>query len=262
MTRTTKKGWLGLLGRADGEAAIGEEELTRLEGALWKAHEQASQSSTQLVETTAQLLATTARQQGIIDTIGEVARNADGRAGDLAEPMARLAASLERLRLVALNVGLEGARLGDSAGRALTSVADEVRVQGERGAEALQDSQTVLDELTSSWAQVQTRADDLRKIHTQSVTQVGNVQSLAQDVVRYVDDIATWARKLSETDPETALILTQATDHARGLVNALTALGGRARRDLVRTALGPTLQPLARALADITRGAKGDKGAE
>jgi methyl-accepting chemotaxis protein len=262
MTRTTKKGWLGLLGRAEGATPTEEGEVTQLEGALWRAHEQATGSSTQLVETTAQLLATTARQQGIIDAIGEVAHNADGRAGDLGEPMARLAASLDRLRLVALNVGLEGARLGDPAGRALTSVADEVRAQGDRGAEALQDAKTVLHEVTASWAQVRTRANDLRTMHAQAVTQVGSLQSLAQDVVRDIEDVGTWARKLSETDPETALILSQAADHARGLINALTSLGGRARRDLVRSALGPSLQPLARALADITRGSKGDKGAE
>jgi len=261
MTRTTKK-WLGILGRTEGEAQTEEEELTQLEGALWQAHEQATGNATQLVENTAQLLATTARQQGLIDSIGELARNADGRARDLAEPTTRLSASFDKLRLVALNVGLEGARMGDPAGRALTNVAEEVRLQGERGAEALQDAQSVLDELITSWAQVQTRAEDLSKMHAQAVGQVGAVQSLAQDVVRDVAEVGTSARRLSETDPETAMILTQATEHARALVSALTSLGGRARRDLVRSALGPTLQPLARALADITRGAKGDKGAE
>lgn len=255
MTDTSRRSWLGFLTDRDRSAAE-----TAAEGDLWRAHRQSQQGAIRLVESSAQVLAGTARQQSVIDRIVEHARNATNRGAEIQEPMDRLSTALERLRLVALNIGLEGARIGDTAGRALINVADEVRGSSERGVEALADLRTAIEDVDSTWEQLRRCSDELRDSHGSIVTQVGHQQTLAQQVVRDVDSVGEHARRMSATDPETALILAEAGEHARALVRALTSLGGKVRRELVRSALGPSLQPLLRVLLDLAR--RGGKSGE
>ena len=256
MTAETKRGLLDFIRGATRSKR--EPTATEVEGALWKVHEQAQQGTTRIVESTAQVLASAARQQTVIDGITELARNAMSRDPEIEEPLQRIAASLDRLRLIALNVGLEGARLGDPAGRALMNVADEVRSNGERGAEALDDVRAVLQDIQPAWQEVERHTEALRESHGSIVTHVGRQQATAQQVVRDVESLGNYARQISDTDPETALILAEVGEHARGLIQALGSLGGRARRELVRSALGPSLQPLLRVLLDAARTPKGN----
>lgn len=259
MTGETKRSWLGMLkGPGDAEER-GEVES---EGGLWKAHHQAQEGATRLVESSSQILASAARQRTVIDAITELSRNAASRGPEIEEPLERITIALDRLRLVALNVGLEGARLGDPAGRALMNVADEVRSHTERGGEALVDLRTAIEDVHPGWEEVGHRADELREAHSAIVAQAGQQQTVAQDVVREVVALGQHARAISDTDPETALILAQVGEHARGLIQSLGSLGGRARRELVRSALGPSLQPLLRVLLDVAKSSKGDKSAE
>lgn len=261
MTGDTKRSWLGML-KSPGDVGEDKRGEAEIEGGLWKAHHQAQEGATQLVESSAQILASAARQQAIIDGITELARNAASRGPEIEEPLERITIALDRLRLVALNVGLEGARLVDPAGRALMNVADEVRGHSERGGEALQDLRSAIEDVHPAWEQVGRRADELRDTHTALVTQAGRQQAVAQGVVQEVVTLGQHARAISDTDPETALVLAQVGEHARGLIQALGSLGGRVRRELVRSALGPSLQPLLRVLLDVAKGAKGDKSAE
>lgn len=260
MTAETKRSLLRLI-RDAARSGRNEPAAAEIEGALWQAHEQAHKGATRIVEFSAQVLASAARQQAVIDGITELARNALSRGPEIEEPLQRIAMALDRLRLVALNVGLEGARLGDPAGRALMNVADEVRANGERGAEALEDLQAVLEDIHPAWQEVERHGEALRESHGSIVTHVGQQQATAQQVARDVEALGGYARQISDTDPETALILAQAGEHARGLVQALGSLGGRARRELVRKTLGPSLQPLLRVLLDVSKGSKGDGSA-
>ena len=242
--------------RDRGSGADDDRPEVEAHGALWQAHQQVDQGVTEIVEASAQVLAAAARQQTIVEGLTELANNALRGAAEFQEPLDRLATALDRLRLVALNVGLEGARLGDPAGRALMNVADEVRGNGDRGAEALQDLRAVLEEALPAWQQAAERADELRQSHASIAARVGQQQTVGRRVAREVEKLGAHLRELSDLDPETAMILSQAREHARGLIQALGSLGGRARRDLVRSALGPSLQPLVRTLLEIGKSSR------
>ncbi len=259
MTKRSGRGWYE--GGERSEDLVKESEA-ELEGRLWAAQKKAQDGATHVVESAAQLLASTARQQALLDGITELARQAANRSPEIQEPTSRIVKALDRLRLVALNVGLEGARLGDPTGRALMNVADEVRSLSEGAEEALQDLGTALDDIHSTWNQVVRRTDELRDSHASIVAQAGKQQTVAQDIVEQVEAFGHHAQALSDTDPQTAVVLAQIAEHAKGLFDGLSSLGGRARRELLRSALGPSLQPLLRALLDVAKGAKGDKSSE
>ncbi len=256
MTKGTRRGWFGRE-REAGEPADHAEEAK-----LWTAHLQAREAANHIVESAAQLLASTARQQALLDGVTDLGRQAASRGPEIQEPMDHIVQSLDRLRLVALNVGLEGARLGDPAGRALMNVADEVRGLTERADEAMQELRGSFDDTLSTWNHAVRRTDELRDAHAAIVVQASRQQTVAQDIVRHVDAIGEHARSLLETDPQTAVVLAQVVEHAKGLVQALGSLGGRARREVVRSALGPLLQPLLRTLLDVARTSKGKPGSE
>lgn len=256
MTKGTKRGWFEGRENPAGQSQEGDAEV---EGRLWAAQKKAHDGATHVVESAAQLLASTARQQALLDGVTELARQAANRSPEIQEPTGRIVKALDRLRLVALNVGLEGARLGDPTGRALMNVADEVRNLSESADEALQDLGTALDDIHSTWNQIVRRTDELRDSHASLVAQAGSQQAVAQDVVEQVEVFGRHAQALSDTDPQTAVVLAQIAENAKGLFEGLTSLGGRARRELLRSALGPSLQPLLRALLDVAKSAKGDK---
>ena len=69
----------------------------------------------------------------------------------------------ERLGLVALNAGLEGARLGESQGRALSLVADEVREHAMRGGETERALELELGEVGRELAQLSAGVDRMRE---------------------------------------------------------------------------------------------------
>ncbi|PIE05990.1 MAG: hypothetical protein CSA75_01890 [Sorangium cellulosum] len=253
----SKRSWLGIL--KSQEKASDSNRPSDLEGGMWSAHQRAQEGATRLIETATQLVARTTRHQVSVDAIVELACNATSRGAEISNTMDRVRVTLDRLRLVALNVGLEGARLGDPAGRALINVAEEVRDHSERGGEALHDLNTALEDVLVSWDQLSHKAEDLRQSHATIVSQVGQHQANAQQVVSDVNAVGEHARRLTDTDPETALILTQVSEHARALIQALTSLGGRVRRELIRSAIGPSLQPLLRALLDVAKGSRGEK---
>lgn len=251
-------GWRSVL---SGSAPPDKEQTpaAEVEGRLWQAHEQAKNAATGLVEQTAQLLADLAKQQSAVDALREQARLAQARALELGSSLARITESFERLRLLALNVGLEGARLGEPSGRVLGSVAEEVRVQAEQGVTAVTDLRSLIDDVIPTWNATVTGVERVRQTDAELRARLDTTQGLAQRLGHEVDEIGTWARRMSDHDPETARILAQATEHARGLVSSLSALGERARREVVAATIGPSLQPLLRLLGELPRSAKPNK---
>ena len=253
------RGWRGVLGRGKPEAQAEAPDSIEIEGRLWQAHERAREDATSLIEQTAQLLADLAKQQSAVDALREQSRHAQARAHELGASLVRITESFERLRLLALNVGLEGARLGEPSGRILGSVAEEVRVQSEQGVASVADLRGLIDEVIPTWNATVAGVERVRPTDADLRARIDGAQSLAQRIGSAVDDIGTWARRLSDSDPETARILAQATEHARGLVSSLSSLGERARREVIAATIGPSLQPLLRLLGDLPRSSKPEK---
>lgn len=257
MTRT-KQNWLDSIRKFKTEAGAREDRFAT-EAQLWQAHEAAKLSATAVLEDTAHLVASMSRERTTVDALTETVRGARSRSEELKESQNRVSEAFDRLRLVALNLGLEGARLSDPAGKSLISVADEVRVQADRGNEALNELRNLHNEILPSLARVDDRIGQLRQSESQVGDQLARIQENAQQVSRQVDEILVWAQKLSETDPDTARIVARAIENARGLLSALSALREKAQLDFAMSALRPILIPLAALISDLGTNAKTKK---
>jgi len=106
------------------------------ESALWTAHERAAVAVRDTGEAAQRIASHIAKQRGTVDALADRARAVSARSQDLSTSFGRIVDAFARLELVALNAGLEGARLGEGNGQGLTLVADEVRAQATRGSEA------------------------------------------------------------------------------------------------------------------------------
>jgi len=218
------------------------------EGALWAAHGRAETSSKQASEAAERAATSTAKQRATLDAGADEVRAVAARNDELQRHVARLADAFERLNVVALNAGLEGARLGDIAGRPLTLVSEEVRAQTERGAEAAREIGRSLADCSRELGGLTTRFDDARS-HGADVTQLASsAAASASEAARALGELGERLRTATGSDPETAQAIAQATEHARALVSALGTLSGRVPRALLTTALRPVLEPLVRSL--------------
>ena len=218
------------------------------EGALWNAHAVAQTSTTQAAEAAERAVTSAAKQRASLDAGADEARAVAARNEELQRHDARLADAFERLDVVALNAGLEGARLGDVAGRPLSLVSDEVRAQAERGAESAREMGRTLGECARELGTLGTRFDDARA-HGADVTQhASSSAGAAAEAARALGELGERLRTATGSDPETAQAIAQATEHARALVTALGSLSGRVPRALLTNALRPMLEPLVRSL--------------
>src|SRR6185436_32842 len=97
------------------------------EADLWAAHGRAAGRVKEASEAIQRIASTLAKQRGAVDAVSDRSRAAGLRAQDLGQSFARLVDTFERPSLVALNAGLEGARLGEHAGHPLELVSEEVK---------------------------------------------------------------------------------------------------------------------------------------
>lgn len=229
------------------------------ESALWASHGRAQTSATQAAEAAERAAASTAKQRASLDAGSDETRAIGTRTDELSRHVARLAEAFERLNVVALNAGLEGARLGEAAGKPLSLVSEEVRAQADRGGESAREiGRTILD-FTRELSSVGTRFDDARAHGADATQQASNAAAAASEASRALGDLGERLRTATGSDPETAQAIAQATEHARALVAALGALSGRVPRALLTSALRPMLEPLVRSLFDEDDDEGGDE---
>jgi hypothetical protein len=149
------------------------------------------------------------------------------RGRDLRASVQELRDTLERGRLSTLNAALEGARLGEVAGKALLSMTEEVR-------SALGRSADVLDEHA-------TRVAELERERERLVLALGPLADAARAVASEVSRAAERSRAQGEAlsalgltlrqelgvDPELGGLLSRASREARELLDTLSALEAR-----------------------------------
>jgi methyl-accepting chemotaxis protein len=220
------------------------------EGALWAAHGRAEASSTQATEAAERAASSTAKQRASLDAGADEARALALRGEELQRQIARLADAFERLNVIALNAGLEGARLGEVAGKPLALVSDEVRSQTERGGETAREVGRALADSSREVGALLTRFEDARGIGADVTQHASTAAGAAAEASRALVDLGERLRRATGSDPETAQAVAQATEHARALVAALGTLSGRVPRALLTNALRPMLEPLVRSLFD------------
>jgi len=198
--------------------------------------------------------AASAQQRGTLDAAVDAVRQLFTRAREARSSLALSRESLEQIRLVALNAGLEGARLGDPTGKPLVLVADDVRNHVTRVLAALDAHTGVLDQMDRERDKLREQVEGAQARSADLARELLQVQAAQRDVSSAMSDVSSRVKQVTETDPETAALLADASDHARALLGALTKLAEGPRRSPVLRALSPSLGPLAKLLREQYRG--------
>lgn len=220
------------------------------ENALWMAHQRALSVVREGAESTQRIASNIAKQRGAVEAVADRARAAAVRAQELSTSFARLSDAFDRLGLVALNAGLEGARVGESVGRSLLLVSDEVRAQSTRGNENARELAATLSEVGAELSQLNGHLDQVREASGEVAHEAARASAASAEADRVLMEMGEGLRKATESDPETVMAVAEASEHARALMTSLGALSGKVPRALLLSALRPMLDPLARILAD------------
>jgi methyl-accepting chemotaxis protein len=199
------------------------------------------------------MASTAAKQRAAAESLADRAHAVAARAQELATSFTRITDAFERLGLVALNAGLEGARLGEVAGRALLLVSDEVREQAVRGSDSARELSTTLTEVGAEITRLHAIISQARQTSGDASQEAALVAAASGEAERALVEIGARIRKATGNDPETVRVLAVANEQARGLMTSLATLDGTVARAQLLHALGPALEPLARLLAERGR---------
>ncbi|MFT3774314.1 MAG: hypothetical protein QM820_53820 [Minicystis sp.] len=261
MSAPRRRRWIEVLRRTAGVADDGEGRgsgATLDDAALWGAHENASKALAEAGARAERVASSAARMRPMIEGAAERASLVSARSEGLGAGAARVTESFERLGVVALNAGLEGARLSDPHGRALLLLSDEIRANVARGADAAEQLARAVDEIAAESGEVRRQLERSRGEAADVGQEAAHLQAAAQQAAKALDDLGARLRKATGIDPEMARLVTSASDHARGLMTALSALATAAPGAPVLGALRPVIAPLARLLGEIDERALGE----
>ena len=253
LRRTAKSAQVTVAGRSAQEA-----------NALWTAHDRALGSTKEASAAAQRITSNVARQRGAVDAVADRTRAATTRAQELTASIARIGDAFDKLGLVALNAGLEGARLGETHGRALLIVSDEVRGHASRGGETARDVSAATAEVLSELAQLASYVGQARETTADVAQEAARVAGACTESEGALVEFGERLRKATGSDPETVRAIAETAENARALVTSLTTLSGKVPRNLLLSALRPVLEPLARLLAEDepANGANGDEDHE
>jgi hypothetical protein len=245
-----KHGLIGLLRRTTKETREDGERVTIDDGALWGAHERALVRARDAGSAAQRIASTAARQRGAMDAVADRTRALSARAVELQAGTARALDAFERLGLVALNAGLEAARRGESEGRSLSLVSEEVRAQSARGSDSARELVASLVHLGTELGQLDAQVGQAHAVLTEVSQDSARAAGAASDAEAALLDMGERVKKVTGSDPEAVRAVAEAGERARGLVSSLASLRGRVPRDLLVSALFPILEPLTRLLSE------------
>jgi methyl-accepting chemotaxis protein len=220
------------------------------DSALWSAHDRALVRARDAAGASQRIGATAARQRGAMEIVAENARALAARVVELQAGSARMLDAFERLGLVALNAGLEGARLGEGEGRQLALVSDEVRTHASRGADAGRELAMHFAQLSAELVQLDGHIGQAHLVVTEVTQDAARAAGAASDAESALLDLADRVKKATGSDPDAVRAIAEASERARALVTSLTALSGKVPRSLLLNALKPAIEPLERLLLD------------
>jgi methyl-accepting chemotaxis protein len=221
------------------------------DAALFGAHERATKAIVDSERLCERVAATTARQRPGLEGTREKAAELASHAKAIRTELATMNGLLEKLAVIALNAGLEGARSTDAHGRSLSMLSEELRGPVGRGAELVRALDEKVVVAVGAVEELSTRLDgavrDAQEIGQDST----QLRALVQSGAGSLADLEHGLRRATGLDPEVAKLVSQAGDHAKGLVAALTGLDGRGAGEATRS-LAPALAPVLRLLAGMS----------
>jgi methyl-accepting chemotaxis protein len=254
MSAPKRRRWIDVIRRTAGAAASSVPTAGLDDADLWTSRDEAAKASGDGFRASERLETTAARERVRAEVAAERAAALAARAEGIAVVTRRVEEVFERLRMVALNAGLEGSRAQEGAGRALLLVGDEIRAHVDRGAEAARELVKAVDEVATDAIGLRDRVQEVRSDAADIATDAATTKASAQEVSRALDRLERQLRKATGFDPEVARAVSMAADHARGLLAALSTIQTSHVGSMALGALRPVLRPVARALGDLAVG--------
>jgi methyl-accepting chemotaxis protein len=267
MNATRRRRWIEVLRRTAGVSSAEEGDRaagpTLDDAALWSAHDQASRALADVVAHVERVAASSAKQRPLIEGAAERASLVTARSEGLGASAARVKEAFERLGVVALNAGLEGARVGDPHGRALLLLAEEIRADVARGADAAEQLSREVEGLAAESVEARRHLERARVEAAEVGQEAAHLHGAGHKAAKAIEDLGSRLRQATGVDPEMARLVALASEHARGLTTALSALTSASVGAPVIGALRPVIGPLSRLLGELEgRRNDGDGGAE
>jgi methyl-accepting chemotaxis protein len=229
------------------------------EALLFTSHEQASKAAATAMSVAQAAGATAAQQRSSLDAAADHSRLLASRGRDVRAAASQVREALERAKLVALNAGLEGARLGEPIGKALVAVADELRSAIGRALEALEEHLTLVGQVERDREKLRDQVENARQSAASLAEELLRVQASQREATAALGELGQGLKRTTGTDPEVARTLAAASEHARGLIDALNVLASRPQRNLALRALRPTIRPLLRLMRELDKSGDGDE---
>src|SRR5262245_31437866 len=174
------------------------------EALLFSAHDQASKASAAAISVAQAAGATAAQQRSVLDAAADHARLLLARGRDVRAAGQRVRDELERAKLVALNTGLEGARLGENAGKALVSVADELRGVLGRAIESLEEQQQQLMQSEREREKLRELVDGARQGASALADELLRAQASQREANSALSELGQSLQRSTGTDPDVA----------------------------------------------------------
>lgn len=182
------------------------------------------------------------RQQVELESVHESAQKLSARGREIRTSLQLVRESMDRAKLTALNAGLEGARLGDPAGKALVVMADEVRGLLARALDALDEHSVLLAEVDRDRERC---LGDLAQLSDGTRSAAGALSRAEQQSQlnnALLSELKVDLSELWGADPETARVLSEASVQLKTTADALRALCERS--PLGESAVRELLRPL------------------
>jgi methyl-accepting chemotaxis protein len=220
------------------------------DAALLGVHARAHGSLREAVQSAERLVSAATRHRVSLEAVAERQRLLASRLSDVRGAIQRVIDVEARLGIVALNAGLEGARIEGPAGRGLMMVADEVRGLVSRATTASSEVASACEEISGELGRIDGQIGEARTHGANIVEEASRSQKAVHDADSALDDLGSELRRATGVDPELAEAVERAQSHARELVAALTILSSR-QGALATSALRPMMEPLVRLLDQL-----------
>jgi hypothetical protein len=188
-------------------------------------------ASTEAAHASGQAGAQAGRQATEIEGLLEGGERLALRGRDLRASVQELRETLERSRLSTLNAALEGARLGEVAGKALLAMTDEVRSALEHGKGVLDDHATRVAELERERERLVLALGPLADAARTVATEAARAAERSRAQQGALSELALELRQRLGVDPELGGLVASAARQASELLETLAALEARGAGD-------------------------------
>ena len=188
---------------------------------------EAVKTSADADQASGQAQAQAARQAAEIESLLEGGERLALRGRDLRASVQELRDTLERGRLSTLNAALEGARLGEVAGKALMAMTDEVRSALGRSADVLDDHATRVAELERERERMVLALGPLADAARAVASEITRAADRARSQRDALSELSLELRQQLGVDPELGGLLARATREAADFLDTLSALEAR-----------------------------------